>query len=125
MSKGASSSLSARIIDDNQPNSRAHSAETGITRISAGSMLTIGKILIPQMRMPVATADIGRSCSIPIPNRRAISASMNALELATKDFAARRMDKSIRRAFAGRRIDEISEIEAATGDDVTTPGAPA
>ena len=58
-------------------------------------------------------------------DRRAISASMNALELATKDFAARRMDKSIRRAFAGRRIDEISEIEAATGDDVTTPGAPA
>ena len=58
-------------------------------------------------------------------DRRAISASMNTLELATKDFAARRMDKSIRRAFAGRRIDEISEIEAATGDDVTTPGAPA
>ena len=58
-------------------------------------------------------------------DRRAISTSMNALELATKDFAARRMDKSIRRAFAGRRIDEISEIEAATGDDVTTPGAPA
>jgi hypothetical protein len=32
---------------------------------------------------------------------------MDDLEADTKDFAARRMDKSIRRAFAGRSIDEI------------------
>jgi molecular chaperone HscA len=32
---------------------------------------------------------------------------MDDLEADTKDFAARRMDKSIRRAFAGRTIDEI------------------
>ena len=60
-------------------------------------------------------------------DRRAISTSMNALELATKDFAARRMDKSIRRAFAGRRIEEIAaeQLEAGNGDDASTPGAPA
>ena len=32
---------------------------------------------------------------------------MDALESITKDFAARRMDKSIRNAFAGKKIDEI------------------
>ena len=53
-------------------------------------------------------------------DRRAISTNMNALETATKEFAARRMDKSIRRAFAGRRIEEI---EAAS--DAAAPGAQA
>ena len=52
-------------------------------------------------------------------DRRPLSASMNALEGATKDFAARRMDKSIRQAFAGRRIEEI---EAVAGNDNATPG---
>ena len=40
-------------------------------------------------------------------NRRHITLAMDDLEADTKDFAARRMDKSIRRAFAGRNIDEI------------------
>ena len=40
-------------------------------------------------------------------HRRQITQAMDELEAATKDFAARRMDKSIRRAFAGKRIDEI------------------
>ena len=52
-------------------------------------------------------------------DRWPLSASMNALEAATKDFAARRMDKSIRQAFAGRRIEEI---EAVAGSDNATPG---
>lgn len=40
-------------------------------------------------------------------HRRQITLAMDELEASTKDFAARRMDKSIRRAFAGKRIDEI------------------
>ena len=40
-------------------------------------------------------------------DRRLIASSMDALESITKDFAARRMDKSIRNAFAGKKIDEI------------------
>ena len=34
---------------------------------------------------------------------------MNDLEAQTKDFAARRMDKSIQRAFAGMSIDELED----------------
>ena len=40
-------------------------------------------------------------------NRRDISAAMDELEAATRDFAAKRMDKSIRRAFAGKSIDVL------------------
>jgi len=40
-------------------------------------------------------------------NRRQIMLAMDDLEADTKDFAARRMDKSIRRAFAGRNISEL------------------
>jgi molecular chaperone HscA len=40
-------------------------------------------------------------------NRRQIMLAMDDLEAETKDFASRRMDKSIRRAFAGRNINEL------------------
>ncbi len=37
----------------------------------------------------------------------AIEAATKALAEGTDEFAARRMDKSIRRALAGRKLDEI------------------
>ena len=46
-------------------------------------------------------------------NRRQIMLAMDDLEADTKDFAARRMDKSIRRAFAGRNINELGSDSAA------------
>ncbi|MCK6406818.1 MAG: Fe-S protein assembly chaperone HscA [Rhodocyclaceae bacterium] len=42
-------------------------------------------------------------------NRRHITLAMDDLEAETKDFAARRMDKSIRRAFAGKTVAEIEK----------------
>jgi molecular chaperone HscA len=53
-------------------------------------------------------------------NRRQIMLAMDDLEADTKDFAARRMDKSIRRAFAGRNINELDSAAA-----VAQTGAPA
>jgi len=53
-------------------------------------------------------ADIGKlQAATRGDNRRQIVLAMDDLEADTKDFAARRMDKSIRRAFAGRRISEL------------------
>ncbi len=43
-------------------------------------------------------------------NRRHVTLAMDDLEAETKDFAARRMDKSIRRALAGRKVDELKEF---------------
>lgn len=51
-------------------------------------------------------------------NRRQIMLAMDDLEADTKDFAARRMDKSIRRAFAGRNIKELDSapVTVKTGE---------
>jgi molecular chaperone HscA len=38
---------------------------------------------------------------------RAIEAAIEALARATEDFAARRMDRAVHQALAGRRLDEI------------------
>ena len=54
-------------------------------------------------------------------DRRRINMAMDHLEAETKDFAARRMDKSIRRAFAGKSVDEI---ESST-DSSKSVGEPA
>lgn len=42
-------------------------------------------------------------------NRRHITLAMDDLEADTKDFAARRMDKSIRRAFSGKSINDLED----------------
>ena len=40
-------------------------------------------------------------------DRSAINAAINALDVGTRDFAAHRMNESIRRAFAGQRVDAL------------------
>lgn len=42
-------------------------------------------------------------------NRRAITLAMDDVEAETRSFAASRMDKSIRQAFAGKKIDELED----------------
>ncbi|MDQ5906889.1 MAG: molecular chaperone HscA, partial [Pseudomonadota bacterium] len=49
-------------------------------------------------------------------NRRHITLGMDDLEAETKEFAARRMDKSIRRALAGRRVEELGNGLEAKGE---------
>ncbi|WP_313954173.1 Fe-S protein assembly chaperone HscA [Accumulibacter sp.] len=51
-------------------------------------------------------------------NRRQIMLAMDDLEADTKDFAAQRMDKSIRRAFSGRNIKELdgAPVTVKTGE---------
>ncbi|MEO8411860.1 MAG: Fe-S protein assembly chaperone HscA, partial [Propionivibrio sp.] len=56
-------------------------------------------------------------------NRRQITLAMDDLEVETKEFAARRMDKSIRRAFAGRKIDDLDPV-ANTPNIPNTPNTP-
>ena len=54
-------------------------------------------------------------------NRRQITLAMDDLEAETKDFAARRMDKSIRRAFAGKHIDQFEGDTLAEPTSSQTP----
>jgi molecular chaperone HscA len=41
-------------------------------------------------------------------DRRAVDAAMDALSRGTAEFAARRMNQSVQRALAGRKVDEVS-----------------
>ena len=41
-------------------------------------------------------------------DRRAIDDAMQALSAATNEFAARRMNQSVQRALAGRKVDQLS-----------------
>ena len=45
-------------------------------------------------------------------NRRQLAQAMNDLEAETREFAAKRMDKSIRTVFAGKNIDELESVAA-------------
>jgi molecular chaperone HscA len=57
-------------------------------------------------------------------DRRQITLAMDDLEAETKDFAARRMDKSIRRAFSGKSIDDLERSTDAS-DSTKNLGEPA
>ena len=52
-------------------------------------------------------------------NRRAINLTMDALVDATNEFAARRMDQSIRRALAGKKVTDVADsaLGAAAGEE--------
>ena len=42
-------------------------------------------------------------------DRRAIDDAMDALSKGTAEFAARRMNQSVRRALSGRKIEELEQ----------------
>ena len=50
-------------------------------------------------------------------NRRHINLAMDDLDAETKNFAARRMDQNVRRALAGRTVDDVSERMAKASED--------
>ena len=49
-------------------------------------------------------------------NRRHITLAMDDLEAETKELAARRMDKSIKKALADRRVEELGNGLEAKGE---------
>jgi len=66
-----------------------------------------GELLSGEQQERIAAALAKLQTTASGENRRHITLAMDDLEAETKDFAARRMDKSIRRAFAGKSIDEL------------------
>jgi molecular chaperone HscA len=69
-----------------------------------------GELLSAEQRAKVEITIASLQATALAENRRHITLAMDDLEAETKDFAARRMNKSIRNAFAGKRIDELEEI---------------
>ncbi|WP_263772729.1 Fe-S protein assembly chaperone HscA [Propionivibrio soli] len=67
-------------------------------------------LLVAEQQSAIETAIAKLQAAMLGEERRDITLAMDAVEVATRDFAARRMDKSIRRAFAGKTVDEIGVI---------------
>ena len=57
-------------------------------------------------------------------DRRQIAQAMNDLEAETRTFAARRMDKTIQQAVAGKRIEDIEKIAGGDMGPVEEKGTP-
>jgi molecular chaperone HscA len=69
-----------------------------------------GELLSPEALAKIEAAIASLQATALGENRRHITLAMDDLEAETKDFAARRMNKSIHNAFAGKRIDELEKI---------------
>ncbi|OWT80907.1 MULTISPECIES: Fe-S protein assembly chaperone HscA [unclassified Achromobacter] len=67
-----------------------------------------GDLLDADERAKVDTALAGAAAAREATDVDAVRAAVQALSDATEDFAARRMDRSIRRALSGRKLDEIA-----------------
>jgi molecular chaperone HscA len=66
-----------------------------------------GDLLEPAERDAIATAMRELKSAAQGDDPRAIESRISALAHGTEDFAARRMDRAVRQALAGRRLDEI------------------
>ncbi|HMV05640.1 MAG TPA: Fe-S protein assembly chaperone HscA [Accumulibacter sp.] len=67
-----------------------------------------GDLLAADERSRIERGLLGLHNAAAGENRRQLVVAMDDLEAETKEFAARRMDRSIRRAFAGRNISELA-----------------
>ena len=68
------------------------------------------ELLSEEQQALITTAVARLQAAVLGEDRRQIAQAMNELEAETRTFAARRMDKTIRQAMAGKRIEEIEEI---------------
>ena len=71
-----------------------------------------GELLADDERARIEAAIVALQAAALGENRRHITLAMDTLDADTKDFAARRMDKNIRRALAGRSVAEIAGEES-------------
>jgi molecular chaperone HscA len=74
------------------------------------ALKTDGELLSPEQLAKVETAIANLQATAIGENRRHITLAMDDLESETKEFAARRMNKSIHNAFAGKRIEELEQV---------------
>lgn len=65
------------------------------------------EILTPGERERIDRAIIRLEAVVPGDDRRAIDDAMQELSSATDEFAARRMNQSVQRALAGKKIDQV------------------
>jgi molecular chaperone HscA len=74
-----------------------------------------GDLLSAEQREKIEDAVAALQTTALGDNRRQITQAIDDLEAKTRDFAAQRMDQSIRRAFTGKRMDTLERATDAGG----------
>jgi molecular chaperone HscA len=74
-----------------------------------------GDLLSAEQREKIEDAVAALQTTALGDNRRQITQAIDDLEAKTRDFAAQRMDQSIRRAFTGKRMDTLESATDAAG----------
>jgi molecular chaperone HscA len=92
----------ARMLREQQVDARQLVESVRAALAADGDLLDAAE----RARVDVALADADAAQSLE--DVDAVRAAVQALSDATEDFAARRMDRSIRAALAGRKLDEIA-----------------
>ena len=75
---------------------------------TAGALTADAALLSPDERTAIDTLIEELKQINSGTDHRAIKAKIDQVNRATEEFAARRMDQSIRRALSGRKLDEVS-----------------
>ncbi|MDR2113115.1 MAG: Fe-S protein assembly chaperone HscA [Candidatus Accumulibacter sp.] len=130
-SYGLSDDEIATMLKDSQVHSRDDALRRALkeTQVEAQRLIEAvqsavksdGDLLADDQRQALETA-VARLQAVALgEDRRQITRAMNELEAETRDFAARRMDKTIRRAMAGKRIEDIAIARTAAAGE--TEGA--
>jgi molecular chaperone HscA len=76
------------------------------------ALKTDGELLSNEERSKVDAAIAKLQTTMLGENRRHLTLAMDDLEAETKDFAARRMDKSIRGALAGKNVNDLGKLHS-------------
>lgn len=92
----------ARMLREQQVEARQLVESVGAALAADGDLLDADE----RARVDAALADAAAARDAP--DVDAVRAAVQALSDATEDFAARRMDRSIRNALAGRKLDELA-----------------
>ncbi|MFC4276759.1 Fe-S protein assembly chaperone HscA [Achromobacter aloeverae] len=98
----ADADAQARMLREQQVEARQLVESVQAALAADGDLLDAGE------RATVDAALAGAAGAQDLTDVDAVRAAVQALSDATEDFAARRMDRSIRRALSGRKLDEIA-----------------
>jgi molecular chaperone HscA len=100
----------AHAADDMAARALAEAAVEADQLVAAtqGALAADGQLLAPAEREAIDAALAGVAQARLGSDHRALVVASAALNHATAEFAARRMDKSVARALSGRRIDAVA-----------------
>jgi len=96
--------IRARLLRDQQVDAQR------LLEATKAALATDADLLSPDEQSNVNELVAALSAQADGDDAAAIKRSVDALALATDEFAARRMDRSIRSALAGRRVDDLAAV---------------